>query len=127
MNARKRDRIRTELKNADEFLRAAEVTFSDRLFGPSIVLSNLCAFHASLAAFLTKCSPGTPKDRVERLLAFSERFSRKLDTHLESRFASLVEDEVFESEEYAESEARLRIHQVKEFYMEVKDFLRRLL
>lgn len=125
MNARRRDKIKTEMKKAEDYLKAADLLYKSELYTQSVTSSYYAAYHASLAAYLT-AGEHPDKEQYSNFLNSITRFSQKLDPFLEKlREAKQVWD-FNTSVDYAENEALLRLYQTREFFLEVKDFLRRL-
>lgn len=128
MSAVGRNRIMAELEKADEFLAAADGAYKRGLYAPAVVLANHSVYHASTAAFLTRGSKkGLGEARLAAFADFFEKFSRKLDTQLERHLADEVGRDTVGSGERAEKEALFRVYQSREFFFEVKDFLRKAL
>ena len=126
MDPRRRDRIKVELKRAEEYLSAAEQLHKYAMYAPSATSSYYSACHAATAAFLTVGSSGNAqKDKFVSFMAALRKYSSKLDPYIE-RFGAMREAWAFNTAvDYTESEALLRLHQTRDFVLEVKDFLRR--
>ncbi|MDO8426713.1 MAG: HEPN domain-containing protein [Deltaproteobacteria bacterium] len=125
MDQRIRDKIKSELNRAEEYLKAAEILHMQGLFTPSVISSYCSAFHASVAAFLTS---GRNRQR-EPFVSFAAnlaKFSSKLDPFIEKQKEAGKVLSVNASLDYAENEALLRLYQTRDFFLEVKDFLRRI-
>lgn len=126
MDPRRRDRIRAELRRAEEFLSAAELLHKHAMYSPSATSSYYSACHAATAAFLTVGSgDGTQKDKFMGFTAALNKFSSKLDPYVESLAALRDSWGLNTALEYSESESLLRLYQTRDFVLEVKDFLRR--
>ena len=126
MDPRRRDRIKVELKRAEEYLSAAEQLHKYGLCAPSATSSYYSACHAATAAFLTVGSlDNAQKDKFVSFMTALRKYSSKLDPFIE-RLAAMREAWAFNTAvDYTESEALLRLHQTRDFVLEVKDFLRR--
>lgn len=121
---RRKDKIKSELKKADDFFEAAELLHRRNLYTPAVWSAFYAALHASIAAFLTSASPHPKRDSYKGFLANFQKYDRKLDNSLDKhkfREGGWLLDPLME---YNEQEALLRIFQAREFLNEVKDFLR---
>ncbi|MBI5493237.1 MAG: HEPN domain-containing protein [Deltaproteobacteria bacterium] len=125
MDQRIRDKIKSELGKAEEYLKAAELLHRHGFFTPSVLSSYYSACHSAVAAFLTSGN-NPPKEHFSGFTANLGRFSSKLDPAIERLMQARKEWGVNTSVEYAENDALLRMHQARDFFLEVKDFLRRL-
>lgn len=126
MDARRRDNIRKEMKKAEDYLKAADILFKSELYTPSVTSSYYSAYHSSLAAFLTT-GENADKDQHKNFLKTITKFSQKLDPFL-AKFKEAKQVLNFNTSlDYSENEALLRLYQTREFFLEVKDFLRRLI
>lgn len=126
MDARRRERIKIEIKRAEEYLSAAEQLHKHALYAPSATSSYYSACHAATAAFLTVGnSDGTQKDKFMGFTAALKKFSSRLDPFVES-LSALRDTWGFNTAvDCSESESLLRLYQARDFVLEVKDFLRR--
>lgn len=126
MDSKRLDKIKEEIRKAEEYLSAADLLYKSELYGPSSSASYNCAYHASLAALLTSGEkPG--RGSFERSLETLNRFSKKLDPHIETDRASAKALGVVSSPEHSENEALLRLYQTKEFVVEVRGFIKKLI
>lgn len=125
MDPRRRDKIRHELKKADDYLRAADVLHRQGLYTPSVMSAYYASLHATIAAFLTSGDHPLHMDPFGTFTGLLSRFSSKLDPFVEKVKAAAKSAELSTSLDYAENEAMLRLYQTREFFLEVKDFLRR--
>lgn len=126
MDSRRRDRIRAEIKKAEDYLRAADVLHKNGLFTPAVSTAYNCAYHASIAAFLTSGGGKGPKNPYSDFREMLGKFNRKLDVLVAELREAREEEDVYATLEYAENESMLRLYQTREFLLEVKDFLRRI-
>lgn len=124
MDVRRMDKIRGEMKKAEEFLQAAELLQTRGLYTQSATSSCYAAYHAALAAFLAS-GVEIPKETYQSFAAMLERFSHKLDPYIEKVKAEWKSFGLNAGLEYAENESQLKLYQAREFFLEVKDFLRR--
>ena len=68
-------------------------------------------------------SGNAQKDKFVSFMAALRKYSSKLDPYIE-RFGAMREAWAFNTAvDYTESEALLRLHQTRDFVLEVKDFL----
>ena len=125
VNRKRIDRIKAEMKKAEEYLHAADILHSRGLFNPSVSSSHNSAFHAASAAFLTAGIHGG--ENFSNFIEVFARFNHKLGPVLRKLKDNVDGFHIRPMIEYDENEALLRIHQTKEFLMEVKDFLRKAL
>lgn len=113
------------MQKAEEYLRAADILHKNGLFAPSISSAYFSSLHASLAAFLISGSGLATKENFNDFNEKLSRFNLKLDPFVgkvkEAKVAWTVAAEV----DCTENEALLRLYQTREFFLEVKDFLRR--
>ncbi len=125
MDQRRREKIKTEMQKAEEYLRAADILHKNGLAAPSVSSSYFSAIHASMAAFLISGSRLAPKEAFKDLNEKLGKFSLKLDPFI-GRTKDASGEWAFGADiEYAENEALLRLYQTREFFLEIKDFLRR--
>lgn len=125
MDPRRKDKIKSEIKRAEEFLEAAELLHKNGLYSPSVASAYQSAFHASIAAMLTS---GTPqKEPFVSFMDTLNKFSVKLDPFVVKLKEGREEWSANTSIDYTDNEALLRIYQTREFFLEVKDFLRRII
>lgn len=124
MDLRRRDKIRAEMRKAEEFLQAAEILQTRGLYTQSATSSCYSAYHAALAAFLAS-GVELPKETYHSFAAMLERFSHKLDPYIEKVKAEWKAFGLNAGLEYAEDESQLKLYHAREFFFEVKDFLRR--
>lgn len=125
LDPRKRDKIRNEMKKAEEFLQAAELLHKNGLYNPCVTIAYYSAVHATIAAYLT--AGIQQKEALVHFTSVLNKLNSKVDP-LVSRLKEAREEwMVNTSLDYAESEALLRIYQAREFVLEVKDFLRRII
>ncbi len=119
-----RDRIKEEIRIAGEYLDGACSLLERELFTPCVLLSFYSAFHATKAVLLAGGvrAPGT-RQSISGLRGFVEKFDQKLAPMLE-RLKEFKKG-LRTSMEYTEEEARFRVYQARELFLEVKDFLRR--
>lgn len=125
MDMRRRKKIEAAVEKADEYLRSAELLLKHGLYTPSVTAAYYCAHHAAVAAFLTSGSPLKPKGSIEGMIAIAVKFSENLDPFLVKQKESRADWSVNTSLDYLENDALLRFYQTREFFLEVKDFLRR--
>lgn len=125
MDSRRRDKIRTEMKKAEEFLLAAELLQTKGLYTQSATSSCYAAYHASLAAFLAS-GVDIPKESYQSFAAMLEKFSHKLDPYIEKLKAEWKAFGLNAGIEYAENESQLKLYQAREFFIGIKDFLRKV-
>ena len=126
MYLRRRDKVRVEMKKSEEFLQAADLLQSRGLYTQSATSSCYAAYHAALAAFLAS-GVEIPKDTYQSFAVMLERFSHKLDPYIERLKTEWKAFGLNAGIEYAENESQLKLYQAREFFLEVKDFLRRVL
>ncbi|MFQ5736102.1 MAG: HEPN domain-containing protein [Thermodesulfobacteriota bacterium] len=127
MDLKRRNRIRAEMKKADDYLLSAEILHKQGLYAPSVTVAYHCACHAAVAAFLTSGSTAMHKGPVASMTAIAVKFSDKLDPFIEKLNEARSELKMSPSLDYLENDALLRLYQTKEFFLEVKDFLRRVI
>jgi len=124
LDLRRRDKIKSEFKKAEEHLNAAELLHKHALFTPSVTMCYYSSIHAATAAFLTV---GANPHR-EKFLSFTnavKKFGSKIDPFLERFYSSQEAWGLNAAMEYTENESLLRVYQTRDFMLEVKDFLRR--
>lgn len=126
LDPRRRDRIKVELKRAEDYLNAAEQLHRHALYAPSATASYYSACHAATAAFLTVGSfDNAQKDKFMGFMTALRKYSSKLDPFIE-HLAALKDSWGFNTAvDYSESDSLLRLYQTRDFVLEVKDFLRR--
>lgn len=125
MDPRRKDRIRTEFKKAEEYLNGAEQMQKQGLYTPSATLSYYSSYHAATAAFLTVGFDNPHKESFTGFMAALNKFSAKLDPYIE-KLEKAKEAWAFNAAiDYTENESLLRFYQTRDFVLEVKDFLRR--
>lgn len=127
MDLRRKDKIRTEMKKAEEYLNAAEVLQKNCLFTPSATASYYSAYHATIAAFLTTGFHNPQRDQFVSFINALGKFSHKLDPFVEKLKKTKEEWALNTALDYTENESLLRFYQTREFVLEVKDFIRRAL
>lgn len=125
MDQRRREKIKTEMQKAEEYLRAADILHKNGLLAPSVSASYHSSIHASMAAFLVSGNRLTHKESFKDLDEKLGKFSLKLDPFIERAKDARGDWESGADIDYAENEALLRLYQTREFFLEVKDFLRR--
>ncbi|MBI5642759.1 MAG: HEPN domain-containing protein [Deltaproteobacteria bacterium] len=114
------------MKKAEGYLQAAELLQRHGLYTQSVTASYYSTFHASIAAFLTSGINHAAGEPFASFTATLERFSGKLDPFIETLKEHRKEWGLNAGLEYPEKEALLRLHLTREFFLEVKDFLRRV-
>lgn len=127
LDFRRKDKIRTEMKKAEEYLNAAEVLQKSCLFTPSATASYYAAYHAAIAAFLSTGFHNPQRDQFVSFVSAIHKFNHKLDPFVEKLKKSKDEWALNTALDYTENESLLRFHQTREFVLEVRDFLRRAL
>ncbi|MBI5588046.1 MAG: hypothetical protein HY889_06745 [Deltaproteobacteria bacterium] len=113
------------MQRAEEYLRAADILHKNGLFAPSISSAYFSSLHASLAAFLISGSGQTPKENFNDFNVKLSKFSLKLDPFVGKVQEAKVARTGGADVDSTENEALLRLYQTREFFLEVKDFLRR--
>lgn len=126
MNTKKLEKIKAEMKKAEDYLSAADILYKNELYGPSASASYNCAYHASLAALLTS-GEKVGNEAFARSLESLGRFSKKLDPAIEAARGTAEGWGMASSPEHSENEALLRLYQTKEFIAEVKGFMKKVL
>lgn len=126
MDPRRRDKMKSEMKKAEDYLQAADLLHKNGLFVPSVASSYCSAFHASIAAFLTHGSPQVTRESFNDFCASLSKFSVKLDPFVVKMKEERSEWSCGADLDYTENEALLRLYQTRELFLEVKDFLRRV-
>lgn len=124
MDIRRKEKIKLEIKKADEYIQASDILYANGLFSASVMTSYYAAIHATIGAFLT----GGTQSAKEPVTGFASRlvkFSEKLDPFLKRLKEERVKWKISTSHEYSENEALLRLYQTRELVLEVKDFLRK--
>lgn len=127
LDLRKRNKIKAEMKKAEEYLQSAEMLHKRGLYTPSVTVAYFCAYHAAVAAFLTSGTAAMRKEAVSAMTAMAGKFNGKLDPFIDKLKEMKIEWNVNTSLDYLENDALLRLYQTKEFLFEVKDFLRRVI
>ncbi len=127
MDLRRRNKIRVEMQKAETYIEAAELLHKNGFYTPSVTAAYYCTYHVTAAAFLTNGHTALHKEPVEAMTAMAVKFSDKLDPFLEKLKEVRNEWRINTSVEYLENDALLRLYQTKEFFLEVKDFLRRVI
>lgn len=125
MDPRRRDRIRVEFRKAEEYLDGAGQLHGRGLYTPSATLSYYSSYHAAMAAFLTVGFQNPQKEGFTGFMTALRKFGSKLDPYIEGLESARLEWGFNASADYSESESLLRLHQARDFVLEVKDFLRR--
>jgi len=125
LNERRREKIKSEIQKAEDFLRAADILHKNGLVAPSVSASYNSAIHASMAAFLVSGNGQSNKEACKDLNEKLERFSLKLDPFIVRSKDARSQWESGADVDYTESESLLRLYQTREFFLEIKDFLRR--
>lgn len=126
LDSKRLDKVKTEMKQAEDYLSAADILYKNELYGPSCSASYNCSYHASLAALLTSGE----KPNKESFAGFHEtikRFSKKIDPYIEASRESARKWGAVSAPEHSENEALLRLYQTKEFMVEVKGFIKKLI
>lgn len=126
MDAKRIKKIKDELKKAEEYLNAAELLQKHGLYTPSAISSYYSAFHASVAAFQTCGHHPGQKEQYTAFTAVLNKFDKKLDPFIERLMKSREGLSTITSAEYGENEALLRFYHTREFLVEIKDFIRRI-
>lgn len=119
--------MKSEMKKAEEYLQSAEMLHKNGLHTPSVTSAYYCAYHAAVAAFLTTGATSMQKEAVASMVMTAGKFNGKLDYFIEKLREMKLEWSVNTSLEYLENDALLRLYQTREFFFEVKDFLRRVI
>lgn len=127
MDLRRMQKIKAEMKKADEYFQSAEMLHKNGLYNPSVTSAYYCAYHASVAAFLTSGVSTRQKDAVASLVTTAGKFNDRLDPFIDKLKEMNLEWGVNTSLDYLENDALLRLYQTREFLFEVRDFLRRVI
>ena len=127
MDLRRMQKIKAEMKKADEYFQSAEMLHKNGLYTPSVTSSYYCAYHASVAAFLTSGVSPRQKEAVTSMVTTAGKFNDRLDPFIDKLKEMNLEWGVNTSLDYLENDALLRLYQTREFFFEVRDFLRRVI
>ena len=130
MEKSRTEKIGDEIKKAEEFIKAADMVYKGGIFTPAVILAYYSAYHASIAAFLTRGAHKSGKDSFADFMAVLEKFNRKLDPIVASQVKAKAEAARNVADapppvDYTDNEALLRMYQTREFLLEVKDYLKR--
>lgn len=120
-------KIKAEMKKADEYFQSAEMLHKNGLYNPSVTSAYYCAYHASVAAFLTSGVSTRQKEAVASMVTTAGKFNDRLDPFIDKLKEMNLEWGVNTSLDYFENDALLRLYQTREFFFEVRDFLRRVI
>ena len=127
LDLRKMKKIKVEMQKADEYFKSAEMLHKNGLYTPSVTAAYYCAYHAAVAAFLTSGVASMQKEAVASMVMTAGKFNGRLDPFIEKLRETNLEWSINTSLEYFENDALLRLYQTREFFFEVKDFLRRVI
>lgn len=125
MDLKKKEKVKTEMKKALDFLKAGDTLYNEGLFTPAVVSLYHSMSHAANAAFFTLGDRGSSREPFVSFRNTVSKHSEKLDPFIEKLKQERDEWGFNILLSYSDKEALLRLYQAREFFSEVLDFLRK--
>lgn len=125
LDPRRKEKIKAEIKRAEEYLSAAELLQKHALYSASATSSYYASCHAATAAFLTMGADKPHGEQFTGFVAALARFNSKLDPFVDKLRVTRQEWGMHVAPDYTEGESLLRFYQTRDFLLEIRDYLRR--